>query len=70
MKRHRVRDITLVRREAAKLLVPYAHWAARLTTDDTQLARELRALADRLDSLGARGTATVLAAFWGAELVN
>lgn len=65
------RDTSAVRREALKLLVPYAHWAAHLTTDDVQLARELRVLANRMDEMGSRGSPVVLAAFWGAaELMH
>jgi hypothetical protein len=60
-----------VRREALKTLVPLVHreahdWAGL----DDGIAKELRSLADRMDSLGERGSDVVLlAAFWGASVL-
>jgi hypothetical protein len=58
---------TNARREALRLLVAYVHWEATTHTQRApEVATELRRLGDKISDLSNRGTASVLAEFFGA----
>jgi hypothetical protein len=55
------------RREALRVLVAYVHWEATVHAQGApEVAAELRRLGDKISDLANRGTAAVLANFFGA----
>jgi hypothetical protein len=65
----RRRNITAVRKEALRTLIPHVHWLAHVVwVEDEDISRELRSLGDRMNVL-TQGTPAALAAFWGAAIL-
>jgi hypothetical protein len=63
----RAADSSKAQREALKTIIPRIHWEAHeRVSSHPEVARELRKLADKMHELSKSGSASVLAAFFGA----